>query len=167
MIRSLQIAGQVATYSVFAAVLGYFAQAPAYPHFPADKAQIKLSFVHGGQPKGECRERTPQELAKLAPNMRKLRVCPRERVPVTVELALDGRTLYHASLPPTGLSKDSPSHAYRRFAVEPGRHRLRLLLRDSAREQGFDYEREEEVELAPGRNLAIDFKAASGGFIIR
>jgi hypothetical protein len=166
MITALRYAGQGLVYVLFAAILGWLSAAP-YVHFPPEAAQITLSFVHGGKPKGECRERTADELAKLAPNMRKLRVCPRERLPVEVELVLDGKVLYRESRPPSGLAKDFPSHAYRRFAVAPGRHDLTVRLRDTARAQGFDYERSAMVTLAPGQNFAIDFRAAAGGFSFR
>jgi len=159
----LRYTGQALVYVLFAVTLGWLSAAP-YAHFPPEAAQITLSFVHGGKPKGECRERTPKEMAKLAPNMRKLRVCPRERLPVEVELRLDGQTLYRDSRPPSGLAKDFPSHVYRRFAVAPGQHDLTVRLKDTARAQGFDYERSATVTLAPGQNFVIDFRAAAGGF---
>ena len=37
----------------------------------------------------------------------------------------------------------------------------------TATHEGFDYERRAEVELAPRQNLAIDFRAETGGFIFR
>jgi len=166
MIAAVRYAGQGLVYMAFAAAIGWLSNAP-YAHFPSDAAQITLSFVHSGKPKGECRERTADELAKLAPNMRKLRVCPRERLPVEVELVLDGKVLYQESRPPSGLAKDFPSHAYRHFMVAPGRHDLTVRLRDTARAQGFDYERSATVTLAPGQNLAIDFRASAGGFSFR
>jgi hypothetical protein len=86
-------------------------------------ALIKLSFAHGAQ-KEDCRPRTAEELAKLPPNMRRPMVCARERLPVAVELLLDGAPLYQAVLPPTGLAGDGPSRAYQRFAVPPGQHEL-------------------------------------------
>jgi hypothetical protein len=154
-------------YAGFAAVLGYFASAPSYQHFPRDMAQIKLSFAHGGERVGECRRLTPEELAKLAPNMRKPVVCPRERVPVFVELELDEEILYRDSLSPPGLFGDGPSRAYQRFAVAPGPHRLTARMRDSGRSEGFDYEREADVDLIPGQNFSIDLRAETEGFIFR
>jgi hypothetical protein len=93
--------------------------------------------------------------------------CARERLPITVELLLDGEPLYQAVLPPTGLAGDGPSRAYQRFAVPPGRHELSARLRDSDRGEGFDYERTAVVELAPAQSLAIDFRAEMGGFVFR
>jgi hypothetical protein len=129
-----------------------------------DQALIKLSFVHGAQRRGDCRRLSPDELAKLAPNMRKSMECPRERLPVVVELELDDELLYAAKLPPTGLSGDGPSRAYERFVVSPGRRVLTIRLRDTARAEGFDHVEQKQVDLAPGQILAVDFDAVRGGF---
>ncbi len=152
-------------YLAFAALLGVFANGPSYTHLPADKAAIKLSFAHGGSHKKACRRLTAEEIAALPPNMRKVWDCTRERVPVLVELRLDGRTLYRAELAPTGLSGDGPSRVYTRFAVAPGRHRLEARLRDTARTEGYDYVRSEEIELAPLQNFVVDFRPSAGGFV--
>jgi hypothetical protein len=166
MAEPLRYIGQGAVYLLLALGIGYCSDRPAYTHFPPDMALIKLSFAHGGA-KEECRRRTPEELAKLPPNMRRPMVCSRERLPVTVELLLDGKPLYQAVLPPTGLAGDSPSRAYERFVVPPGRHEVSARLRDSDRAEGFDYERTSVVDLEPEQSLAIDFRAEMGGFIFR
>jgi hypothetical protein len=158
---------QAAVYAGIALLIGYFADAPAYVHFPPDRAQIKLTLVHGAERRQECHQRSDEELKQLAPNMRKKVVCPRERLPVWLEVILDDQVLYRESLPPTGLSKDGPSHAYQRFVVEPGRYRLQLHLRDSARTEGYDYQLDRDIELRPQQNLAIDFRAEIGGFLLR
>jgi hypothetical protein len=153
-------------YVLLALGIGYFSDRPAHTHFPRDMALIKLSFAHGAR-KEDCRRRTAEELAKLPPNMRRPMVCSRERLPVTVVLLLDGKPLYQAVLPPTGLAGDGPSRVYQRFAVPPGRHELTARLRDTDRGEGFDYERTAKVELAPAQSLAIDFRAEMGGFVLR
>ncbi len=166
MLKVLPLIGQAVVYAIVAAVVGYFSDAPAYVHFPADEALIKLSLIHGGRRKG-CRERTPEELSRLAPNMRRPLVCLRQRLPVVVELELDGHDLYHALLPPTGLFSDGPSWAYVRFAVPPGHHKLEMKLQDSGRTEGWDYDQEVDIDLKPLQNLTIDFRAQAGGFLIR
>ncbi|MCC7017758.1 MAG: hypothetical protein IT564_11210 [Rhodospirillales bacterium] len=167
MIRPFALIGQAVTYAVFAAVLGIFANGPAHAPTPPEKAQIVLSLIHGGKPAGECRERTAEELAKLAPNMRRKLVCPRERVALLIELKVDGNVLFRDALPPKGLAKDFPSHIHRRFAVEPGARRIEVRLRDSNRREGFDYAGATEATLAPRQSLAIEFRAAAGGFTFR
>lgn len=159
--------GQGLVYLLLAVVLGYFSDTPTFTHFPPDLALIKLSFTHGGKPKGECRRLTAEELAALPQSMRKPLDCPRERLPLLVDLRLDGAPLYHAWLLPSGLASDGPSYVYQRFAVESGSHRLAARLRDSAREEGFDYVREIEVTLVPGQNFVIDFRSETGGFIFK
>jgi hypothetical protein len=166
MAKPLGYIGQGAVYLLLALGIGYFSDRPAHTHFPPNLALIKLSFAHGAQ-KEDCRRRTDEELAKLPPNMRRPMVCARERLPITVELLLDGEPLYQAVLPPTGLAGDGPSRAYQRFAVAPGRHELSARLRDTDRAEGFDFERTAVVELAPAQSLAIDFRAEMGGFVFR
>jgi hypothetical protein len=166
MAKPLAYVGQGAVYVLLALGIAYFSDRPAYTSFPAEMALLKLSFAHGAQ-KGECRRRTADELAKLAPNMRRPTACSRERLPVTVELLLDGKPLYQAVLPPSGLAGDGPSRVYQRFAVPAGRHALIARLRDSDRRDGFDYERTATIELAPAQSVAIDFRSEMGGFVFR
>jgi len=167
MNRIVAYVGQGLVYGGFAVLLGYFSQAPVYSHFPPDMSLIKVSFAHGAQRKVPCRKRTAEELAKLAPNMRKAMLCSRERLPVTIELSVDGQVVLAETLPPTGLSRDGPSRLYRRIPVPAGVHLLDMRLRDSARETGFDYERSERVTLAPAQNLAIGFHTETGGFFLK
>ncbi len=167
MTSAARYLAQIALYVLVAATLGYFSAAPSYTHFPTDQAMVRLSFTHGADPVGPCRQLTTEEIGQLAPNMRVPTVCPRERLPVLVELELDDTLLYRAELPPTGLNSDGPSRAYEAFAVPPGRHTLTARLRDSDRSEGFDYDASTEVDLVPGRHLVIDFRADIGGFVFR
>ncbi len=164
--KPLAYLGQALAYGAVAVLLGYFSTSPAYERFPADKAQLVLSFTHIGQRATPCRKLTREEIADLAANMRRAEVCERERVPLYVELGLDGELIYSADLPPTGLSRDGAAQVHERFTVAPGQSRLRLALRDSARETGFDYESELAIELRPGQTLVVDFRPEFGGFLI-
>ncbi len=165
MTRPLPLLGQAAAYILFAAFLGFFSAAPGTTYLDADLAVIKLSFSHAGDRVGPCRRLTQEEIAALPANMRRSEDCPRERLPLLVELELDGELATRRLLPPVGLQRDGASAVYQRFQVAAGKHRIVARLRDSARSEGFDYERAVEVELAPGQNFVIDFRAESGGFI--
>lgn len=157
---------QAVLYVPFLAIIGYFSTSPLYVHLPADQALIRLSFSHAGARIGECRQRTPQELAKLAPNMRAPLVCPRERSPVTVELEIDGERVYRAVLPPSGLRRDLASTVYWRRPIAAGTHRFTARLKDRVTGD-FNFVREVTLDLAPGRVLVIDFNAGQGGFIFK
>jgi hypothetical protein len=151
-----------------AALIGYFSSHPVLRQVPGGMAQIKLSFRHGGVRLEDCRRLTPSEIAKLPPNERRPNTCSRERVPLAVRIDLDGRPIYEASLEPTGLSRDGPSETYEKFLVPAGWHDFSAMLRDSKRtDGGFDYRTDTRIELKPLQNLAVDFKADQGGFILR
>lgn len=153
--------GQAALYGAFALAIGYFSTAPAYTHLAPDQALLKLSFSHGTQRVGECRDRSDKELAQLPPNMRIRQNCPRERAPVIVELEMDGARLYRESLPPSGLSRDGSASVYRRFVVPAGMHRLSARLSDNAKGE-FNYRGEKSVTLAPAQIVVVEFHAPAG-----
>jgi len=162
----LRIAFQLLLYVPLMALIGYFSTDPRFTVVPEGQALVRLSIVHGTRRLHECRERTPEELAKLAPNMRAALDCPRERSPMLVELEIDGRIAYQRTVPPSGLRRDGAVAVYHRMQLPAGRHRLVARLRERAGE-GFDYERSADLEIAPGASLVIDFNAGQGGFLFK
>lgn len=155
---------QLVAYVGFIVAVGYLSTAPSYRYLDPDVALLRLSFSHAGERKEACRRYTPEEIAEMAPNMRRALDCARERVPVVIQLELDGKPLYGAVLPPSGLAADGNSTAYERFALDPGTHRLVARLRDSRRSEGFDYERVFELTVSRGDNVVLDFRPATDGF---
>jgi hypothetical protein len=164
--KVVSYAGQALGYTAFIAVLAYFSTSPPYRHLPPDTALVKVSLQHAGQRKEACRERSAEELAKLAPNMRLATVCPRERVPVTVNVELDGKTIVDVTVPPSGLAKDLSSTLYRRVNVPAGEHRVVAKLGD-APGGAFTHVKEATVTLGPGAILLLDFDAKEGGWLFR
>lgn len=160
----LRIAAQVLVLTLVTAGVAALADWPAYRQIPAGTAVVKLSFTHGASREADCRRRTPEELAKMPANMRKPLDCQRSRRSVYVELDLDGRTIYHASLAPSGLSSDGPSRVYQRFVVPAGAHAVAVRMRDTARTEGFDHTKSGAVTLAAEQNFVIDFRPEEGGF---
>jgi hypothetical protein len=167
MVKWQRVAGQTVLYGLFAAFVGYFSTSPAYVYLAPDQALIKLSFSHPGQSQAPCRERSAEELARLAPNMRIARDCARERAPVAIEFTLDGRVLYRELLPPTGFKRDGASTLYRRLSVPAGMHRIEVRLQDHPELPDYNYTRQAEVTLAPGQVFVVDFNARQGGFIFK
>lgn len=167
MASILRFAGQAFFFLVFAVIIGGFANWPHYQHFPADEALIKISFSHDSQRKHACHRRTREELQKLAPNMRKQVSCPRERLPMTVEMEVDGKLLYRETVPPSGFSSDGASRVYQRIPVKAGRHRIVVRMRDSARESGFDYVLDKELDLVPAQVLLVDFREENKSFFTK
>ena len=98
--------------------------------------------------------------------MRAATLCPRERVPVTVEIELDGKPLFAATAPPSGFARDGASSIYRRVAVPAGSHRIVARMRDSPA-GAVTFEADRTVDLPAGRVLVLDFDANRGGWIFR
>ena len=167
MSRAAKFVLQVATYAVFAAFVGYLSASPAYDYGFADRASVKLSLSHAANRVKPCVRLTPQEIAELAPNMRRPERCERERLPLTVELEFDGELVIQLEAPPSGLWHDGPASIYERFEVEPGEHRVTARLRDSDRGEGWDYAKTENVTLEAGRYFTVTFRANAGGFEFR
>lgn len=161
--KALRFAAQLALYLPLMAILAVFSTEPRFSTLAPGEALVRLSFIHATQRKEACRERSAEELAKLAPNMRAALECPRERSPLLVELELDGKLVLRRETQPSGLRRDGNVAVYQRFALPAGRHRIVARLRDRAG-GGFNHVREETLELAAGRVLLIDFNASRGGF---
>jgi len=163
----LRYAGQAAVYALFCAGLAYFSDAPAYRQLDPADAVIALSLTHAGSPVSECRKLSAEELAALPPNMRAAEKCPRERSPLHVQLAIDGKLRVDTVRKPTGLHSDGAATVYRRLTVPAGRHHLVARMNDNARVDGFNHEHSAEVELAPRQVLVVDFNTEQGAFVFR
>lgn len=164
--HALRTGAQLALYVPLMALIGYFSSVPRFSALGENEALVRLSFIHAAERKAPCRTRSAEELAKLAPNMRAAQDCPRERSPVLVELEIDGALVLRREIAPSGLKRDGNATAYHRLPVAAGRHRIVARLRDRPG-SAFDYEKEQTLEIAPGRALLIDFAADKGGFVFR
>ncbi|MGB7540872.1 MAG: hypothetical protein WBM28_02510 [Burkholderiales bacterium] len=167
MDRLRRYAGQVVLYALFAAIIGYFSTSPRYRHLQPGEGLLRLSFSHPGKIRADCRQRTPEELAKLPANMRTPLDCPRERSPVIVRVELDGAELVHEAFAPSGLSRDGASTGYRRLPIAAGRHQVRVQFNDDVRVKGFDFEAEKVIDVAAGQVVLIDLAPERGGVVIR
>lgn len=157
---------QVPAYVAFAAFIGYFSSAPPYRHLAPGRAVVKVSLAHAGERKQPCRERSAEELAKLAPNMRAATDCPRERSDVAVALEMDGATVYRAVERAPGLRHDLPATLYHRMEVPAGLHVFRARMADTAAGD-FRHDAEAIVNLPPGRVLVVDFDGGANAFVFR
>lgn len=162
MIKPQHLAGQLVAYTAFAVMIAYFASSPPYRHHAPDNALIRLSLTHAGQRVGDCKDRSAEELAKLPPNMRTKQSCGRERNQVTLEMDIDGKTVYSQTAKPAGLSGDGRSRFYDSREIAAGRHLIRARMRDGGNPAGWDYDAQAEVELAPRQVFVVDFDEENG-----
>lgn len=158
---------QAVLYVAFAVFVGYLSVAPPYQYADPELAVIKLSLSHAADRVEECVKLTPDEINARARRGEPLSQCARERLPLAVEVDVDGETVIRATGNPSGLWSDGPASVYEKIGVAAGTHTISARLRDSARESGWDHEYSEEVYLSPGRYLTIRFRAETGGFAYR
>jgi primosomal protein N' len=51
--------------------------------------------------------------------------------------------------------------------VPAGSHRLSVQLNDSVREPGFNYTRDEDLDIRPGQIVVVDFNPEKGGIVVQ
>jgi hypothetical protein len=163
--KPLRFLLQAFNYSLFMGVVWYFASAPSIRLIGADEAKLTIAFAHAGQLREPCRMLSQEELNKLAPNMRKVDDCPRERSPVTIEAELDGAIVYSASLPPPGLLGDGGVDVFFSAKIPAGEHQLKLKMNDSIRVEGFNHLFGQMVTVEPAQILLVEFNTKRG-FVI-
>lgn len=163
----LRLAGQFLVIGALFAGVAWLSDRPVYRKIPEGSGMMMLTFVHSADRKGECRRLSPEEIARLAPNMRRVQDCPRGRRSLYVELEINDRKVYAADLPPTGIAGDGPSRVYQRFVMPAGQYDVAVRMRDTARADGFDHERRGKVDFAPSQMFVIDYRPESGEFIFR
>ena len=164
--KPLRFLLQAFNYSLFMGLVWYFASAPSIHLIGEDEAKLTIAFAHAGQLREPCRMLSQEELNELAPNMRKIDDCPRERSPVTIEAELDGRVIYSVSLPPPGLFGDGGVDVFYSAKVAAGEHRLDLKMNDSVRIEGFNHQFGQMVSIEPAQILLIGFDSKRG-FVIK
>ena len=163
----LRLPLQAIAYAAFAVTVGYFATLPEYRYADPAMASLKVSLSHATDRVEPCIQLTPEQIAELAANMRQTEACGRERLPLILELDMDGEPVLNLVAEASGLWNDGPSSVYERIDIQPGVHTLAVRLRDTARESGWDYEKTAEVDFKSGRYFTVTFKAETGGFQFR
>ncbi len=153
---------QAINYTVFMALIWYFATEPSVQLIDDNEAKLTIAFAHAGQLREPCRRLTQEELDQLAPNMRKLEDCPRERSPVTIEALLDDELVYSESLDPPGLFSDGGVDIFFSTKIPAGEHRLTLRMNDSVRIEGFNHVREQSIRIDPAQILLVGFDGKQG-----
>ena len=163
--KPLRFLFQVLNYGLFMALIWYFSSAPSITLIEENEAVITIAFAHAGDLREPCRMLSQEELDQLAPNMRKLDDCPRERSPVTIEALLDGEPFYQISLQPQGLYGDGGVDVFHSAKVEAGSHSLSIKMNDSVRVDRFNHNLDQQVSILPAQILLVSFDKKRGFMI--
>ena len=157
---------QAFNYTIFMALIWYFATSPSVRVIENDKAMITVAFGHAGETRAECRKLSQEELMKLPPNMRKPEDCPRERSPIIIEAMLDGKTIYSKTMMPPGIFNDGGVNIYYNSKVPAGKHKFQIKMDDSVRKQGFNHQLTQDINIEPAQILLVEFEPLKG-FVIK
>ena len=164
MTKALKMAAGFALMALLFMGVAALSDSPRHRSLPEGTGVLMLSFGHGADRRAACRKATPEELAKLPPNMRRPDICPRDRPPIRIEFDIDGKRAFEADVPPSGIAGDGPSRVHQRFVLPAGSHEVAVRMRDQP--QGdFSWHAERTVEIVPGGNRVIDFRPIAGGFV--
>ena len=153
---------QAFNYTIFMALIWYFATSPSIRILAEEEAVITIAFGHAGDLREPCRKLSYEEMARLPPNMRKPEDCPRERSPVIIEASLDGNVIYNKSLQPPGLFNDGGVNVYFSGKIPAGNHHFEIKMDDSVREDGFNHIFEQEINIKPAQILLVNFDSQKG-----
>ncbi len=165
-IKPTKLLLQVVNYTIFMAMVWFFSIKPPFQQLRADQAVVTLAFGHAAKVVAQCKRLSAEELAKLAPNMRKPMDCPRERSPVNIELKLDGNVVVKDVLNAPGLYQDQGVDYYQNIRVPAGTHTLAVWMNDDVNTSGPTYQHEQTVSLSPAQRLVVTFDAKGEGFSV-
>lgn len=167
MAKAMRFALQALNYAVFMALVWYFSFSPPFRQLATDQAVVTLAFAHAGERREACRTLSPEELAKLPPNMRMQIDCPRERSPIRVDLLLDDELVMEELANPPGLYSDQGADIYRSVKVPIGEHRLKVTMNDSVHVEGPTHTHEQTVILTPAQLLVVNFDSEINKFVVK
>jgi ferredoxin len=125
-------------------------------------SELVVSFKHPGQVSENCRDLTPEELAKLPVHMRQGRVCDRARASVRLRVELDGERVVDATLAPMGIWSDGNSVAIERIPVELGEHDVRVAIGDSPDVDEWSFIDEKRLSFDDRTRRVVTFDRVSG-----
>jgi len=146
-------------------LIAAFSSGPVVRQLDEGMAVVTLAFGHAAKPIRACRQRTPEELAALAPNMRAPMDCPRERSIIKVELLMDGELIHSIAAPPPGAFKDQGVDVYESIAVPEGIHEFTVRMNDDTQVEGYTYSNSYTANLVPAQLLFIDFSIQKAAFV--
>ncbi|MBI4827865.1 MAG: hypothetical protein HY804_03510 [Nitrospinae bacterium] len=151
----------------------YFSTSPAYHfHEPGD-TQMVVSFKTLTANLTLCGEEEQKEFEETASHrrshmQRKSRVCgSRERVPLRLDVWLDGQQLTGELIQPSGLQADGVTFVFKRYTFPAGAHAVKVAAQDyRADGSGQKTVFERTLALDAARVTVIDYDPERQSFFI-
>lgn len=119
-------------------------------------SMLIVAFKHAGQPKEQAAE-VESELKQFQGMKQRV-----ERLPVRLRVSVDGKVVLDEVYDPRGIRNDSASVGNAEVPMEPGEHRVEVLIGDSADPDEWTYRLEETVTFEESRRRVVQFDAEHG-----
>ncbi len=153
-------------------LLIFFLAAYGLAHVPAQKtspypAALVVSFQHPGQFEKIRFSPTPKkkkknQLSHMQPRGMVVGAERRKRVPVRMEIYVDGKRILSKSYPPSGLFGDGASVALEVVPINPGAHRVEIRLGDTADPKEWSFTWKKEIIVNKHKQKVIFFDKIKG-----
>jgi len=125
-------------------------------------SELIVTFKHPGRIEENCRERTPEELARIPVHMRQARVCDRERASVRMRVKMDDRVLVEKAYAPKGIWHDGNSVAVETIPVAPGAHAIEVEVGDSHEPGEWSFRTQQNLVFTRDARRVIAFDRLEG-----
>lgn len=156
MNRPAEIGIQLLAWVLLGALIVAFADGPSFDPLPAEHGRLTLAVAHLSERVEPCRQLSEAERMELPPTRRVTEVCERARIPVKVELVINGRTLVAQEFQPSGFHADGRIFLVQRWALPVGNYRAELTLTgptaETSRQEVFEF------SLSSGANAVVDIE---------
>ena len=123
----LRRAGAVVATALLTLALVGLSRVP-YTAVTGEAGELRLAWQYKSQPVEQCRQATPEELAKLPQHMRRTTICERRLRSYLLEVVVDGATRVADTVRAKGVRADRPLGVFAHVALPPGRHRARVTF---------------------------------------
>jgi hypothetical protein len=158
---------------VIALAIAGLSRVPASPE-DTSEALLRLSWRVLGARVEECRARTAEELAALAPHMRTPQVCTGRGAGYELRVRVDGAEAIRDTIRPAGARGDRPVYVFRDLVVEPGSHEVgveftALVPRtyQEGEQEVLEYGWAGDILVAPAEIALITLDESGGTLIYR
>ena len=147
-----------------------------YAFYEKDDALLQIAFQHAGdrlsdfdegaylRKQGEAYRKSLKEKkgAKMDLDI-KANNYSRERYPVEITVFIDGKEMHKKIFLPSGAKRDADCIVFDTIKLSPGMHGIKIVMRDSMKEEKAPYGFEDTVEFKPADVKVITFDKNAGG----
>lgn len=150
----------------------HLSTSPAYTYSAKDDAMLIVSFKKLPAKAEECNEEelkaNDEYLKKRRKHMQRTRrVCgSRERVPMDVNLWINGENAFAQRHFPAGFYTDGYIYVYKQFKLKSGSYKVKVTAREQKEGGGRSYVFEDTIEFNDRRVVVVDFDKGTDRFFV-